>query len=207
MKSALLLLLMIGFLFPKPAGRPGTQASPAYEEDCDDPDAAVSCCFRDMPATLSAVMEIAGPSEAGERMSVRGTLYHRDGKTPYPGVVMYAYHTDNRGHYSKDGSEKGIQKWHGRLHGWCRTDSAGRYEIRSVRPAPYPGGRIPAHIHAALLEPGKEPYYISDFVFRDDPFVTPEYIASVKGSGGKGVVSLHRTAAGWKGQRDIILEK
>lgn len=177
-------------------------------DDCNDPDADISCCFVNMPAKLSETMMIGKINEPGERLTITGTLYREDGKTPYPGITMYAYQTDAKGYYSKDGNEKGIQKWHGRLHGWCRTDKNGRYEIRTIRPAPYPDGRIPAHIHAAIKEPGNDkPYYITDFVFKDDKFITSAYASSIRGVGGSGILNLRRTDNGWIGKRDIILKR
>src|SRR6476469_8749496 len=52
-------------------------------------------------------------SEAGPRMVISGTIYKPDGKTPAPGVILYVYHTDQTGHYSKKGNEKGWGIRHG----------------------------------------------------------------------------------------------
>lgn len=184
------------------------EKSQILNEDCNNPDADVACCFLNMPSKLSEVLKIGKIDEPGVRLTITGTLYREDGKTPYPGIIMYAYQTDAKGYYSKNGSEKGIQKWHGRLHGWCRTDRNGRYEIRTIRPAPYPNGKIPAHIHAAIKEPeSNQSYYITDFVFKDDKFVTPAYASSIRGTGGSGILDLRRTDNGWTGKRDIILRR
>ncbi len=126
---------------------------------------------------------------------------------PSPALI-YAYHTDATGRYMKTGDEKGVQRWHGHLYGWCRTDSGGRYSIRSIRPAPYPDGSMPAHIHAAIREEGKPPYYINDFVFADDPLVNAAYLKSLINPGGSGVVPLARLTDGtWLGKRDILLNR
>jgi protocatechuate 3,4-dioxygenase beta subunit len=146
--------------------------------------------------------------EPGIPLRISGTLLRLDGKTPYAGVLLYAYQTDNTGYYTKRGGETGVQKWHGHLHGWAKSDRLGHYSIRTIRPAPYPNNRIPAHIHAAIQEPGSgTPYYISDFVFADDPLVTPQYLKSIPAVGGTGVVRVQRAATGeWVGQRDIVLK-
>jgi protocatechuate 3,4-dioxygenase beta subunit len=176
-------------------------------DPCDNPDAEITCCFANMADTLSNVMNIAKPNEPGEPLLIRGIVFQTDGKTPYADVIIYAYHTDHTGHYAKKGNEMGIQKWHGHLHGWCKTDRNGQYEIHSIRPSPYPDNTIPAHIHAAVREPdGTEPYYITDFVFKDDSLVDENYIASLMGAGGTGVVNLTKKAnETWIGQRDIVL--
>jgi protocatechuate 3,4-dioxygenase beta subunit len=181
----------------------------AAADECDNPDAAIDCCFVNAPTTLSRAMTMpTGQGELGEKLMISGTIFKADGKTPYPNVLLYAYHTDSKGHYSKTGKETGIQKWHGRLHGWCRTDQNGRYEIRSIRPARYPDNSMPAHIHAAIKEPGgKRPYYISDFVFKDDQLVNDRYLKSIVSTvGGTGIVDLKKSATGvWMGERTITL--
>lgn len=161
-----------------------------------------------MPETLTNILDIADKNEPGERMIIKGTVFREDGISPYPDVIIYAYHTDNSGHYSKKGSEKGIQKWHGHLHGWAKTNNEGRYEIHSIRPGRYPGGGAPAHIHSAIKEPGKmEPVYINDFVFKDDNLVDDNYLSSLRSKGGTGVVDLKKNEFDvWTGERDIILK-
>ncbi|QNP52607.1 intradiol ring-cleavage dioxygenase [Hymenobacter qilianensis] len=179
-------------------------------DSCDSPDAAIACSFVNMPAALSSTLTMGGPNEPGDPLLITGTLLQADGKSPYAGVILYAYQTDHTGRYTKKGGERGVQKWHGHLHGWAKSDKQGRYVISSVRPASYPSRTDPAHIHAVIQEPGgRPPYYITDFVFEDDPLVTPKYIASIPSVavGGTGVVELKRTAKGWTGRRDIILKK
>ena len=176
-------------------------------DDCDDPDADINCCFVGMPSELTSTMTICGPEEPGERLILSGTVYQADGKTPFPGVILYAYHTDNKGIYSKNGTETGVQKWHGHLHGWCKTDQNGHYEIHTIRPASYPKSTAPAHIHSAVKKPdNSRPFYINDFVFRDDPFVSEKNTANLRNPGGSGIVDVLKSAEGvWTGKRDLIL--
>jgi protocatechuate 3,4-dioxygenase, beta subunit len=178
------------------------------KDPCDNPDADINCSFAGMPSSLNSVMTIAGVQEPGERLVISGTLLKADGKTPFSNVILYVYHTDSKGYYSKSGNEKGVQKWHGRLHGWCKTDRNGRYEIRTIRPAPYPNNQMPAHIHPAVKVPdGSEPYHLTDFVFKDDPFIDEQYAESMKRrAGGTGIVNLKKLNGVWTGQRDIILK-
>lgn len=96
-------------------------SSASLKDTCEGPDANINCDFTGMPEKLTSVMNIAKETEAGTRMIIKGKVLKADG-TPYPDVIIYAYHTDNEGYYSKKGDEKGVQKWHGHLHGWCRTD-------------------------------------------------------------------------------------
>lgn len=179
----------------------------AQKDTCDNPDANINCCFNSIPANLGSVMTIGNLHEPGDKLVISGTIYKADGTTPYANVLVYAYHTNSKGYYAKAGDETGVQKWHGHLHGWCKTDDKGYYEIRSIRPARYPGNAIPAHIHAAVREPQGSTYYISDFVFKDDSLVNDRYVKSITSSvGGAGIVNVVRSPNGtWTGQRDIIL--
>ena len=119
-------------------------------DTCDGPDTAMACCFVNMPASLNSMLKMGGPSEPGDPLQITGTLLQADGKNPYAGVILYAYQTDHTGRYTKKGGERGVQKWHGHLHGWAKSDKQGRYTISSVRPASYPSRTDPAHIHAVI---------------------------------------------------------
>ena len=198
MLGALVSVAGIVVLFSRPAA--------AVPDPCDDPDADVACCFSQVPDSLTPVMAIADSSEVGERLVLTGVVYQADGTSPYAGVLLYAYHTDHSGVYSDRGDERGIQSWHGHLHGWCKTDSSGHYEIRSIRPGRYPSNAVPAHIHAALREPDGRTYWINDFVFADDDLVGETYVSSLTNPGGTGVVTLERGADGvLRGGRDIVV--
>jgi protocatechuate 3,4-dioxygenase, beta subunit len=190
-------------------GKPESPPMAEIQEDtCDSPDANINCPFIHMPPNLNHVMTLANPNEPGDRLVISGIVFKADGKTPYPNVILYAYQTDNKGYYSKSGKEQGAQKWHGRLHGWCKTDQTGRYEIRSIRPAPYPGNSIPAHIHMTVKPQNTTPYYITDFVFRDDPLISNRYLESISSmTGGSGIVNLKKLDQGtWTGERNISLK-
>ncbi len=177
------------------------------KDSCDNPDANISCYFMNTPSGLTNVMMIGGQNEAGEKLVITGTIFKADGITPYPGVILYAYHTDNTGHYSKKGDETGVQKWHGHLHGWCKSGGKGQYEIRSIRPARYPGNAIPAHIHLAFKTPDGQMNYLNEYVFKDDSLVNKEYLSKLPDAGGTGVVDIKKTAQNvWTGKRDIIIK-
>ncbi|MCC6463647.1 MAG: heme-binding domain-containing protein [Saprospiraceae bacterium] len=173
---------------------------------CDD-DENPRCCFEGMPEQLSAVLTIAGDSEPGERLVLRGRLLQSDGKTPMANAILYAYHTNAEGLYAKTGKETGVQRWHGHLHGWLKTDAGGRYEIRTIRPAPYPGTQIPAHIHTALWAPeqGIEPQFMEEFQFDDDPLVAKTVREKARRDPARsGLFVLRRDASGvWQGEKNF----
>lgn len=123
--------------------------------------------FTGMPADLASRSRIAPAGEPGEALRIEGTVRTRRGR-PAPGIVVYAYQTDARGHYPEGGGTR-----HGRLRGWARTDSLGRYAFDTIRPAGYPGTSLPQHVHLHVIEPGRGTYWIDDLVFTDDPRLTP----------------------------------
>jgi protocatechuate 3,4-dioxygenase, beta subunit len=111
---------------------------------------------------------LAPAGEPGEPLILQGTLYAPDGRTPARGVTLYAYHTDATGLYSA--TPGGLP----RLRGWMVTDAAGRYELRSIRPAAYPGRSIPAHIHFNAWGAGYPRQWFEQLEFEGDALVTAE---------------------------------
>lgn len=144
-------------------------------------------------------------SETGPRMVISGTVYKPDGKTPAPGVILYVYHTDQTGHYTKKGDEKGWGLRHGYIRGWMKTNDKGEYKFFTLKPAAYPGANIPAHIHPVIKEPGKNEYWIDEYLFEGDPFLTTEEKKKQEGRGGNGIIKLEESNGILYGKRDIIL--
>ncbi|MEO5720708.1 MAG: intradiol ring-cleavage dioxygenase [Chthoniobacterales bacterium] len=161
--------------------------------------------FEGMPGTLGPETKFPRKGEEGEPLEIDGVIYQRDGKAPAADVILYLYHTDTRGLYAPAAEQKAGLR-HGRFRGWVRTDETGRYRFRTIRPAPYPGGTTPAHIHPTIKEPGKNEYYIDEYRFEDDPLLTASERAKEEKRGGSGIISLEKNEAGiWMGRRDIVL--
>lgn len=161
--------------------------------------------YEGMPRELGWQTAIASPSEPGERMEISGTIYQRDGKTPAPNVILYVYHTDAEGYYSPAPDTPERARRHGHLRGWMKTNERGQYRFTSIRPAPYPNAKDPAHIHPVIKEPDKNEYWIDEYVFEGDPRLTEEQRARNQNRGGSGVLRLTKTGDTWTGRRDITL--
>jgi protocatechuate 3,4-dioxygenase, beta subunit len=189
-----LLSLTIACAQPNKQDRPvGTRC-----EDCD-------MMFDGMPTQLNSSTSIAPANEPGEKMIITGTIYKRDGKTPATDVILYMYHTDAKGEYSPAPNQKQAVR-HGHLRGWVKTDASGKYSITTIRPASYPNGRAPQHIHPMIKEPGVSLYWIDEYLFDDDPFLTDEEKKHQEKRGGSGIIHLTKNVQGvWVGKRDIIL--
>ncbi len=130
------------------------------------------------PANLTWHADIAGPEEPGERLVISGHVFAPDGETPVPGIIVYAYHTDATGHYTKNGTMRPP-----RLQGWAKTDAQGRFEFRTIRPAAYPGRSIPAHVHFILWGAGYPRQWVDELRFEGDPFVTSRMLAEAAAAG------------------------
>lgn len=162
--------------------------------------------YEGQPQQLSWQTAIASSSEPGERMEISGRIFQIDGRTPAPNIILYVYHTDAKGYYSPAPDATNNARRHGHLRGWMKTNEKGEYRFSSIKPASYPEGRNPAHIHPIVKEPDKNEYYIDEYLFDDDPFLTGEYRSRLENRGGPGVIRLVKREDGvWTGKRDIIL--
>jgi protocatechuate 3,4-dioxygenase beta subunit len=120
------------------------------------------------PVRLTASERIAPEDEPGTALAVHGRVLAADGRTPLAGAVVFAYHTDRTGIYRAPGEP--AHTW--RLKGWAMTDPDGRFEFRTIRPGPYPGGTDAAHIHLTLFTEDGTGYHAGGLLFDDDPLVS-----------------------------------
>ncbi|MEP6635938.1 MAG: protocatechuate 3,4-dioxygenase [Acidobacteriota bacterium] len=148
---------------------------------------------------------IVSEKEPGEPMIISGTIFAPDGKTPLPGINLFVYQTDATGVYSSKGGNNRST----RIHGLVRSGPDGSYEFRTIKPAPYPAARNPAHIHASVYGAGYPEYWIDEFLFEDDPFLKEEDQRKYNGQGRlSAIVKLQRGSDGiLRGVRDIQVER
>jgi protocatechuate 3,4-dioxygenase, beta subunit len=154
---------------------------------------------------LSNTDTLPGFDEQGPKIEISGIIYQQDGITPAKDVVLYVYHTDQRGKYSTQGTEKGWGKRHGYRRGWIKTDASGRYRFFTLVPASYPDSRISKHIHPTIKEPGKTEYWIEEFLFDNDSFLTKEERERPNPRGGSGILKPVEKDGMLHATRNIIL--
>ena len=135
-------------------------------------------------------------------MIISGTIYLPDGKTPAKDIVLSVWHTDANGYYIEGGEA------YPRLHGRMKTGADGKYEFRTIRPAPYPSNNTPAHVHAHIS--GKDfPEYPLIYYFEGDNLITDKNRSELNShrGGTPSIITLTRDDRGvFVGQRDILLE-
>jgi protocatechuate 3,4-dioxygenase beta subunit len=85
--------------------------------------------------------------------------------SPAAGVIVYAYQTGRDGLYAPQNAGAP------RLRAWLRTGPQGEFRLETIRPAPYPNDRIPAHIHFQAWGTDVAPQYLEDLLFEDDRLV------------------------------------
>lgn len=115
-------------------------------------------------------------SEPGELLDVRGTVLDAQGR-PVKGALIYAYHTSAKGWYADKAahfSGDSADFKYARLFVYLKTDEAGRYSLRTIRPAGYPQTDLPAHIHILVEAAGLQSYG-TEIRFDDDSRMTPKW--------------------------------
>lgn len=159
----------------------------------------------DAPKDVSWRTVLSTDSDKGEKMLISGTVYETDGKTPAPNVLIYLYHTDIEGYYGRGNGEHK----HGRYRGWLLTDAQGRYELQTIKPAPYPENRFAAHIHTTLTTKTMREDSIDSILFEGDKLISARERETAGNKGGfNPIVKLEKGANGiWQATRDIQLMK
>lgn len=122
-----------------------------------------------MPEKIFSIDSTKAWKAGKQPLVITGRVFQIDGRTPAPNVVLYYWHTNDAGLYAPDNQTPAKAKEHGRLRGWVKTDSYGRYTIKTSRPGAYPNDVIPQHIHIAIKEPELPNEYYIDLYFDDDP--------------------------------------
>lgn len=141
------------------------------------------------PKILTAVDTLPGFQQNAPKLKISGTVFKKDGKTPAKNVIIYIYHTNREGLYKAVNPKTIWAKRHGNTRGWVKTGSNGQYTFYTYRPAAYPDNSEPEHIHITIKEPEKKEYYLDEYLFNDDPLLTPKRKSRLPNRGGSGIVN------------------
>jgi protocatechuate 3,4-dioxygenase, beta subunit len=156
----------------------------------------------DIPDNVSWKIFLAKETDEGETLIVSGTVFHADGKTPAPDVLIYFYHTDAEGIYGRRGEHR-----HGKYRGWLLTDTRGRYEFRTIKPASYPDSTVSSHIHMTVTGKNFREDWIDSILFEGDKFISQREREQAGRKGGfNPILKLEKDADGiLRGARNIQL--
>jgi catechol 1,2-dioxygenase len=138
-----------------------------------------------------APVALCGPDEPGDVLFFSGQVVAADDRRPLAGALLDVWQTNQAGWY--DHQDPGQPEWN--LRRRFGTDAQGRYEFRTIVPAPYqipssgPVGRFlaavgrhpwrPAHLHVKLTHEGFRPL-TTMLYFEGDPWLGDDTISSVK---------------------------
>ncbi|HET9032713.1 MAG TPA: hypothetical protein VFN25_07395 [Dokdonella sp.] len=122
------------------------------------------------PQAMTPNGRIAKESEPGRPMVILGQVFGAKGK-PAEGVVVHAYHRDNKG-FDFGLNDDALTTW--RLQGWARTGADGRFQFQTIRPAADHMGREGAHIHFTLETSDFGRQWAPKVFLADDPLVTTD---------------------------------
>ncbi|MGB2869240.1 MAG: hypothetical protein WBD36_12370 [Bacteroidota bacterium] len=147
---------------------------------------------------------ITSKDEPGEPMVVTGQVFAPDGITPLSGMRVYVYHTDARGLYNERNSGTRVP----RLKGTMVTNDEGWYEYSTIRPAPYPGGGVAAHVHYNVSGGGYQEFHDA-LEFEGDQYLTDKEISESRSRGRFGSIQVLTKDKGgvWRCTKDIRMEK
>jgi len=196
--KALRMALVLGSL-----SIPAAAVEPVVGLPCEGCEAV----FDGMPKVLTSRTRITPRTEPGEKLVLTGRVLGADGK-PRGNVVVYAYQTNAAGIYPP--TEKSLSRWadrHGKLRGWVASDADGTYTFETIRPASYPGQKVPQHIHMHVIERGCATYYIDELLFTDDPLLLQRDGHPDRGGSGITTPRHYSSTGAWQVVRDIHLGK
>ncbi len=161
------------------------------------------CGAIDAPDNVSWKSVLAKKSVEDEALIISGTVFQPDGKTPAPSLLIYFYHTDSTGRYGRGNGEVR----HGHFRGWLLTDATGRYEISTIKPAPYANRTEAAHIHMTLTSKELKEESIDSILFEGDKFITAKERDEAGNKGGfNPILTLEKGSDGiLRGVRNIQL--
>jgi protocatechuate 3,4-dioxygenase beta subunit len=116
---------------------------------------------------------------------------------------VHVYHTDAEGYYRKGDNSSPNP----RLKGTMMTNAQGQYEYRTIKPAAYPGGGNPAHVHYVISGKGYAKQY-DEVQFEGDRWLkNPNLSDSQRADNFLSVRPLTKDKAGvWRVVKDLRLE-
>ena len=93
------------------------------------------------------------------------------------------------------------------FRGWMKTNEKGEYKFFTLRPAAYPGRQVPEHIHVTIKEPGKNEYWIDEYLLMMTQYSQIKKEKNCQDRGGSGIIKVKDVGNMLKAERNIYLGK
>jgi protocatechuate 3,4-dioxygenase beta subunit len=151
-----------------------------------------------MPATSSELTPspsngLRRSTAVGEPLIIEAVVLERDCQ-PAADADVHVWHADATGLYGPTNSEECCY-----YDGTVRTDTSGRFRLRTIRPAQYPVPNAPpAHIHMEIRHPAGN--LNTEIIFERE-----QMAGLVPPTGDETALALHRDGAGWRGDAVFVL--
>jgi protocatechuate 3,4-dioxygenase beta subunit len=126
--------------------------------------------FRDVIKKNAKSEEImlVNKNEPGTPVTIKVKL---NGNRPLNDLLVYVYHTDNRGWYSDTGAHILVtqgDRGHARLFGYLLTNREGSFSFKTIHPQGYPNSDLPQHIHLEVFDKNGANLLVTELLFDDD---------------------------------------
>ena len=137
----LLIKIIVGALILLIANKSNSQVDPSWLKSWNE---AVYM----QPKNISSKSIIVSKEEPGIPFVIIGQIFKPDGRTKAKSVLIHIYHRDHEG-FDFGQNDNFLTTW--RLQGWAKTNTEGKFEFRTIRPAPDHLGREGSHIHFTIV--------------------------------------------------------
>ncbi len=133
--------------------------------------------FRDLIKRFAKQEKITlvSSTEPGTHVTIKGNIAGKNSK-PSGNVLVYVYHTDNKGWYSDTAPHVQVMegdRGHARIFGYFKTNDDGSFEFHTIHPQGYPKSDLPQHIHFEVFTSNGENLLVTELLFDDDARLAP----------------------------------
>jgi protocatechuate 3,4-dioxygenase beta subunit len=121
------------------------------------------------PENLSSSSILVSQYEPGKPFVIHGQIFKPNGREVANNVLIHLYHRDHQG-FDFGLNDNSLTTW--RLQGWAKTNSEGKFEFHTIRPAPDHIGREGGHFHFTVVSTDFGKQWIQKIRFLDDPKIS-----------------------------------
>lgn len=155
----------------------------AAAQDCQSTEPDIVGPFYRVGAPFQT--RLADSNEPGDRLTLTGTVFSSDCRTPLPRAFIEVWQANSTGLYDTNTPGNFTESSVFHLRGVMYTNEKGRYEIETIMPGRYPippnlpgleqyaGKTRPAHVHFRVMESVHVPL-TTQLYFNDDPFLADD---------------------------------